>query len=643
MHKNKSTASKPQIKRFELVRYFTFASLAMFILVALALVYFQGQQRDFFQEVKREEGAFFKQVQEGFAKQQDEAARRDLLTIHEAGNVNLTRLFANALWDKDFAPFVAKAQQISIEECRAIADVMDPADGKMKPPPEKKKCYSEVGAKIKNIKGYSECRAIPDVMDPADGKMKPSAEKKNCYAEAGSKDFQGFGELNAKVYDAMKKSSVFKIKVFDLRGITVYSSEHSQLGEDKSGNAGWKGAAVDGKAKSELTFRDKFSAFEGVVEKRDLISSYLPVLQPGSDKIVGVFEVYSDVTPFLDQIKATSAKIKAAAEANQARVEQTAAISQEKEEAYGTQTLTIVLALLVALFATLYLIVRRAARIMAQQEAENQQAQQKLSQAEKMASLGQMVAGVAHQLNTPLAFTHSNVSMAIEALKGYALPLRVAESFAEKVKNAQGTEISMDVSQAQEEVRGLNKEDMDIDMPSEMLKDTLTGIDQMREMVENLRDFTRLDRTKTARVDLNKGLRNVVYIAKSVIPTTIEVVEAYDTLAQVECNLSQLNQVFLNLVNNAAQAIKGSGTITVKSSMQGNRVRIDVIDTGSGIPPDVLSRIWEPYFTTKEDSGGTGIGLSIAKTIVEEHGGEIDVRTEPGVGTTFSVYLPTVR
>ena len=591
--------------RFRLVRYFTLTSLVMFVLVTLALAHFTRQQGSLLQSMQGKEADFFRQVQQSFATQQDQAARRDLLAIHESGNVNLTRLFANALWQHDFAPFVAKAVQIPNAQCHAIADVVDAKDGKAKPPAEKKACFADIGKKIMSIPGYD--------------------------------------ALNAKVFDSMKKSTVFKVKVFDLRGITVYSSERAQVGEDKSANAGWKGAAVEGVPKSELTHRDKFSAFEGVVEKRDLISSYLPVLAPGTDKIVGVFEVYSDVTPFLDQIKATSAKIGETAANNQLAVAKISAENQTRAEQIGNNTVIIVASLLALLFGALFLIVRRADRLIVEQGLERENAQQHLAQSEKMASLGQMVAGVAHQLNTPIAFSHNNVSMAIDAIKGYELPLTVAGKFSELVRVSDGDRMTLNISKAREKVSSISGDDLDIATPTEMLSDTLQGLDQMRELVENLRDFTRLDRSKTAHTDLNKGLHTVVYIAKSVIPSHIHVQENYAPLPEIECNASQLNQVFLNLVNNAAQAIEGeSGTITVSSRSEGGHICIDVSDTGTGIPANVLPHIWDNYYTTKVSGEGTGLGLPIAKSIVEEHGGEITVRTELGKGTTFSVRLPAV-
>ena len=586
--------------RFQLVRYFTIASLGMFALVALALVYFEHDQSVFFGTVQEKQLGFFKTVQEGFAKQQDEAARRDLLTIHEAGNVNLTRLFANALWERDFAPFVAKVQNISFEHCRAMPDEQD-----------------------KN------------------GKAVPTKAKKDCFAEGGRQiaGLPGFKELDAKVFDTMKKSTVFKIKVFDMRGITLYSSEHKQMGEDKSTNAGWKGAS-EGKPTSELTHRDKFSAFEGTVENRDLISSYLPVVQPGTDKIVGVFEVYSDVTPFLEQIKKTSAQIRKSAEANQLKVAGEAQTAQEKVDASSTRVLIIVVVLLGVLFGALFVIIRRADGLLKKQEKDRETAQQQLAQSEKMASLGQMVAGVAHQLNTPLAFSQSNVQMVQQAITEMKAPMLLARLMTSIVKDAEGDQVVVNIEKAKAHLDAIEAGDVDLAMLEQMLSDVLDGINQMTEMVVNLRDFTRLDRAKTTDADLNKSLHTVVYIAKSVISNNIVVQEKYGDLPPMECNPSQLNQVFLNLINNAAHAIEGAGAITVRTEASGDVVKVQVTDTGTGIPEDVLPHIFDLYYTTKPQGEGTGLGLAIARDIVRAHGGDITVETLVGTGTTFTVTLP---
>ena len=326
----------PRPAGFGLVRYFALTGLAAFVLVAAALMHFQRREAEFAKQVQQDQNAFFAQVQDGFVKRYDANARADLLSIHEAGNVNLGRLFSNALWEKDFAPFVAKVQRIPVDHCRSIADVQD-AGGKTVQPAGKKACFAEVSKRI---------MALPE-----------------------------FRALDAKVYETMKKSTVFKIKVFDAKGITAYSSEHKQIGEDKIDNAGWK-SAVAGRPASQLTFRGRFSTFEGEVENRNLISSYLPVHAPGGEKIVGVFEVYSDVTPFVAQIKATSAKIGMLSAKNQAQVEQAAAANQAQVDENAHRLLAIVLGLLALLYCVLFLIVRAGQRIIDKGKSERERAEQ---------------------------------------------------------------------------------------------------------------------------------------------------------------------------------------------------------------------------------------------------------------------------
>ncbi|MBI3917768.1 MAG: GAF domain-containing protein, partial [Betaproteobacteria bacterium] len=315
------------------MRYFTVSSLVAFLLLAAALLYFARLENDFHKQIEQEQNAFFAQVQDDFAKRHNAAARADLLRVHEAGIVNLTRLFANALWETDLAPLVAKAQRIPVDQCRAIADVRDGA-GKTVQPGEKEACYAGIGKQF---------MAIPE-----------------------------FRSLDAKIFDMMKKSTVFKIKVYDLRGITVYSSEHSQIGEDKLGNAGWE-SAVAGKPASQLTHRDNFSAFEGVVENRDLIEIYLPVLASGSGKIVGVLETYSDVTSFLEQIRNTTSQMQKLSAANRAQLERVAAANQAKVDANANLLLAIILGMLALLYCALFLIVRHGQRVIDREKIEREQ------------------------------------------------------------------------------------------------------------------------------------------------------------------------------------------------------------------------------------------------------------------------------
>ena len=166
------------------------------------------------------------------------------------------------------------------------------------------------------------------------------------------------------------------------------------------------------------------------------------------------------------------------------------------------------------------------------------------------------------------------------------------------------------------------------------------GLDQMRELVDNLLNFTRLDKSSVTHFDLTTGLKNVVYIARSVISNDIEILEDYNDIPEIICNPTKLNHVFMNLVNNAAQAIQGPGKITIKCYEDNDTVNIEITDTGKGIADEDADYIFDNYYSTKPRNEGTGIGLPIAKKIVQDHGGSISFETKIGVGTTFVVQLP---
>lgn len=364
MQDKPQAAEREQVGGFRLMRYFTLTTLVAFVVVGAVLYVLQRGEESFFEQVQHDQARFLTQAQAQLAQQHEAAARSSLLAVHEAGHVNLTRLVANLLWQSDIGPFVAATQRIAVEPCRALhaaAPGAAPAAAGTR-----RACLAQVGTAI---------RALP-----------------------------GFKALDAKAYAAMHASTVFKIKVFDLRGITLYSSENGQIGEDGAGNLGWQSAAA-GRPASELTHRDKFSAFEQVVENRDLISTYVPVHAAGRGEVIGVFEIYSDVTPFLGRIKAASQRFSELTAANEASVAKTAQANEEKVYASSDSFLLTVGGLLALLYAASLAIVHFGQRIIdAQGLAQARAAErERLWHREKMAALATMAANVSHEIGNPLA------------------------------------------------------------------------------------------------------------------------------------------------------------------------------------------------------------------------------------------------
>lgn len=355
------TSLMPNRSRFRLLRYFTIAGLASFLIVGIALYLLEERELAFFKQVQQGQSKFFREAQAELAVETEQTARKNLVTAQEIANVNLTQLFANALWESDFAPLVNRVQSISLNRCRAMAEKTVPgptADARQE-------CFAELGLKI---------RSLP-----------------------------GFTALDRRAIAAMRNSNVFKIKVFDLRGFTVYSSDHRNIGEDKAANAGWRSAAT-GKAASELTHRNQFSTFEGIVEHRDLLSSYIPMRRHGSQEVVGVFEIYADVTPMLEQIKTSSAQLAGLVAANQGKVEQASKRNIEIVASNASNVLNIVGALLVLLFVTLLYIVKRGQDIIDEQMLVREQAaaRERLWHREKMAAMSTMAANVSHETGNAL-------------------------------------------------------------------------------------------------------------------------------------------------------------------------------------------------------------------------------------------------
>lgn len=265
------------------------------------------------------------------------------------------------------------------------------------------------------------------------------------------------------------------------------------------------------------------------------------------------------------------------------------------------------------------------------------EAQSQLLQAEKMASVGQLAAGVAHEINNPIGFVNSNLG----SLKGQVedlLKVLAAYKKAEPALAGQ-PELLADIEQA--------KAKADLEFLQEdivnLINESLEGVNRVKKIVDNLKDFSRVDTAEWQHANIENGLESTLNIVWNEIKYKADVKKNYAGLPEIECIASQLNQVFMNLLVNAAHAIDERGTITLRTGFDETNVWVDIADTGKGIKPEHLNKIFEPFFTTKPVGKGTGLGLSLAYGIVQRHHGRLEVRSELGKGTVFRVTLPRVR
>lgn len=254
---------------------------------------------------------------------------------------------------------------------------------------------------------------------------------------------------------------------------------------------------------------------------------------------------------------------------------------------------------------------------------ELRSSQAQLVQSEKMAALGQLVAGIAHEINTPLAYVNGTLQLASERLK--ALQAQLTGESPSAATASQTLPLSPDTSSLFE--------------LTSLFDDSQQGIQQISDMVRNLKDFSRLDRAKVAEVDLNEGIRSTLRIAHHIVKHR-QCHLSLGSLPPVHCMPSQINQVLLNVITNACQATTENGNISIKTYTLNQFAVIEISDEGCGIVHDVLPQIFEPFFTTKPAGQGSGLGLSISRKIITEHNGHIEVDSEPGVGTQFRIYLP---
>jgi signal transduction histidine kinase len=281
--------------------------------------------------------------------------------------------------------------------------------------------------------------------------------------------------------------------------------------------------------------------------------------------------------------------------------------------------------------------------------ADLKESQVQLVQAEKMSSLGQLVAGISHEINTPLLYLANNAELIRERLE----PLRdfiTCTTAAFAIKSEQFTdraEYQAKFVNALKDVKTmLRDEELEatVEEIQDLTRDSIAGLGELTQMAQSLKDFSRLDRAPTARFDVHAGLDKTLLIAKNIVKHKASVIKSYGEIPEIACSPSQINQVFLNIITNAAQAIETHGEIEIATKMyDADHVAIRISDTGCGIPEENLSKIRDPFFTTKEVGTGTGLGLSIVDEIIRSHNGQLLVESEVGKGSVFTVVLPVER
>jgi len=269
-------------------------------------------------------------------------------------------------------------------------------------------------------------------------------------------------------------------------------------------------------------------------------------------------------------------------------------------------------------------------------------AQSQILQQEKMASIGQLAAGVAHEINNPTGFILSNLNSLKKYLQRFAEFLTLQTEALEKL-SAGGNEGVDAVLQPVTEQRKVLKIDHLLDDIGPLIEESIEGGERVKKIVQSLKSFAHIDEAEYKPSDINAGLESSLAVVWNELKYKATVIRDYGEIPNTVCNLGQLNQVFVNILVNAAHALEKQGEITVKTRRDGETIRVAISDTGCGIPAETINRIFEPFFTTKEVGKGTGLGLSIAYDIVvKKHNGQIEVESEPGKGTTFTLTIPIV-
>lgn len=274
---------------------------------------------------------------------------------------------------------------------------------------------------------------------------------------------------------------------------------------------------------------------------------------------------------------------------------------------------------------------------------ELQEVRLQLLQSEKLASIGQLAAGVAHEINNPVGFISNNMEVLQEYIQHYTKILRIIENLKQQVADG-------DIEKAQVTITELKKFEEEINLDyimndvNTLLEHSDRGLERIKKIVMDLRTFAREDKAEAMElVKIEEVIDSILSIVQNEIKYKAELSKEYGDTPLIKCSPQRLGQVFINLLVNASQAMEDRGKISIKTYRENGSVCIDVADTGKGISEEHLKKVFDPFFTTKPVGQGTGLGLSVSYEIIKKHGGEMKVQSRIGEGTTFTVMLPITQ
>lgn len=457
--------------------------------------------------------------------------------------------------------------------------------------------------------------------------------------------------LTQKLYNQLttqlENSPIAKVKVFDLQGRTVFSTNINQLGSDKSQSPGFL-SAKNGRPLSQLNHRDTFKAIEQVLEDRHLLSSYIPIRD--NEKIVAVFELYTDVTPLLLEIERTSRKIVLGSllilgllylilnlfvRQADTKLKNQYQQLQDSENRYRQQSLE------------LDHRVKQRTQELSQTLEELRNTQTVLIHQEKMSALGELVAGVAHEINNPVNFIHGN----LYHVEDYSNTLlEVLDLYQQYYPHPHAN--------IYQHMKTLDMDFIQQDL-GKMLASMKVGTKRIQEIVLSLCNFSRKDQADIKMVNIHEGIESTLMILQHRLKPhpprpTISVERNFDNLPLVECYAGQLNQVFMNILSNRidaldsafgykTQATQNSPKITITTIAWEQTIRITIADNGTAMSEVVKPYIFKPFSDTKALSKDTSIAMTISHhLIVEKHGGKIDCIYQEDVGTQFIIEIPVL-